>query len=122
MRATVHAVRVGLDVNEVEALRADLRLSQSEVEQYLAIPRQTLARRKLAGRLNATESDRVVRFRKLCERATRLLGGDHEAAVTWMKTPLAHFDGEAPLVRASSEVGAEQVFDLILQLEHGIAV
>jgi putative toxin-antitoxin system antitoxin component (TIGR02293 family) len=119
---TVHAVRDGLDVSEVEALRADLQLSQIDVERYLGIPRQTFARRKLAGRLNSAESDRVVRFRKLSERAATLLSGDPEAAVAWLKTPLATFDGETPLTRAMTELGAEQVNDLILQLEHGIAV
>ena len=121
-RLTVHAVRDGLDVDEVEALRADLQLSQIDVERYLGIPRQTFARRKLAGRLNPAESDRVARFRKLSERAAMLLGGDHDAAVAWLKTPLAIFDGETPLMRATTELGAEQVSDLILQLEHGIAV
>ena len=121
-RLTVHAVRDGLDVNEVEALRVNLQLSQNEVERYLGIARQTFARRKLSGRLNSAESDRVVRFRKLSERAATLLDGDLEAAAVWLKTPLAILDGETPLERATTELGAEQVSDLILQLEHGIAV
>jgi putative toxin-antitoxin system antitoxin component (TIGR02293 family) len=121
-RLTVHAVRDGLHVNEVEVLRANLQLSQNDIERYLGIPRQTFARRKLSGRLNSAESDRLVRFRKLSERAATLLGGDREAAAVWLKTPLATLDGETPLMRATTELGAEQVSDLILQLEHGIAV
>lgn len=121
-RVTVSAVRAGLRVSEVEALRANLRLPQNDVERYLGIPRQTFARRKFSGRLNSAESDRVVRFGKLFERAATLLSGDREAAAVWLKTPLAILDGETPLMRATTELGAEQVSDLILQLEHGIAV
>lgn len=118
---TVHAVRSGIPTSKVEELRDNLHASQSDIERYLSIPRQTLARRRQSGRLSAAESDRVVRFGKLFERASELLG-DRASAADWLKTPLPALDGETPLERATTELGAEQVNDLIAQLEHGIAV
>ena len=119
-KVSLKSVRAGLGVNSVDRLREQLAVTQLDLGHYLGIARQTLARRKQRGKLNAAESDRVVRYGKLLGRATALLG-DHAAAVTWLKTPAVALDGETPLEQATTELGAEHVFDLITRLEHGIA-
>lgn len=116
---TVNAIRQGLPTSSVEMLRKRLEITQAQVESLLHIAHQTYSRRKGAGKLTPAESDRVVRFGKLVERAAELLG-EHAPAVDWLKTPAPAFQGETPLERATTELGAEQVFDLIAQLEHGI--
>jgi putative toxin-antitoxin system antitoxin component (TIGR02293 family) len=118
-KVSLKAVRAGLGFASVERLREQLALTQADIGHYLGIPRQTLARRKQAGKLSAAESDRVVRYGKLLGRATDLFG-EQAAAVTWLKTPAVALDGEAPLEQATTELGAEHVFDLITRLEHGI--
>ena len=116
---TVDAIRQGLPTSSVEMLRKRLEVTQSQLESLLHIPHQTYSRRKGAGKLTAAESDRVVRFGRLVERAAELLG-EHASAVNWLKTPAPAFQGETPLERATTELGAQQVSDLIAQLEHGI--
>ena len=118
-KVSLKAVRAGLGFASVDLLREQLALTQADIGHYLGIPRQTLARRRHSGKLSAAESDRVVRYGKLLGRATDLLG-EQSAAVTWLKTPAVALDGETPLEHATTELGAEHVFDLITRLEHGI--
>ena len=113
-------VRQGLSVKLVDQLRKSLNVTQSELETYLSISRQTYYRRRDKGKLSPAESDRVVRYGRLLERATDLLG-DRSDAVAWLKTPGLALGGETPLERATTELGVEQVLDLIGRLEHGIA-
>ena len=118
-KVSLKSVRAGLAVGSVERLREELDVTQADIGRYLGVARQTLSRRKRAGRLSASESDRVVRYRKLLARSTDLVG-DHAGAVAWLKSPAPALDGETPLERATTEFGAEHVFDLILRLEHGV--
>jgi len=66
------------------------------------------------------ESDRLVRIAELFERAVKLFDGDARSATSWFKAPNRTFAGETPLTVAETEVGANQVEQLLGRLEYGV--
>jgi putative toxin-antitoxin system antitoxin component (TIGR02293 family) len=114
-------VERGLPFNSVDRLARELRLPASRLaEKYLGISRPTLTRRRKSGALTTAESDVVVRYARLLEQAITLMGGDGEAALQWLSTPLQILYHQTPMSRARTEAGAREVDTLIGRLEHGI--
>lgn len=95
-------------------------LSLETIGRVIRVPRRTLARRKAAGRLGPVESERLYRLSELFAKAVHLFAGDAEQARDWLQAPQRAFGGTSPLEMAESEVGARQVEDLMIQLEHGV--
>ena len=111
----------GLSPKAAETLAGHLKMQATEfTSKYAHIPKQTLARRKKAGKLNVDESDRVARFARLLKQATDMMEGDQDAAIRWLKTPQILLEGESPLEYAVTETGASEVQQLIGRLEHGV--
>lgn len=117
--ARVEDVRRGLPVESVLELARALRVTSATFQRCLGLSKQTYARRRVAGRLSAPESDRVVRYADLLRRAVALLG-DEESAALWLSTPASALGGETPLDHATTELGGRNVARLIGRLEHGI--
>ena len=69
----VERVRAGFPFPELEALRDRLGMSIQEAASLAGIPGRTLARRRQAGRLGPTESERVLRIERLFALATQML-------------------------------------------------
>lgn len=68
-------------------------------------------------RLEPDQSDRIATLKN---RLLELMNGDNESALKWLHSPQDIFDGESPLERAKTEVGAKDVDDLIGRLENGV--
>jgi putative toxin-antitoxin system antitoxin component (TIGR02293 family) len=85
----------------------------------LGISKATLHRRKLAGRLDAAESDRVVRFARLLGRAATVMES-LESGRCWLMSPQVGLGGSVPLEYAETEVGAREVEDLLGRIEYGV--
>jgi len=116
---TVECVRAGLPMVEFEALQELLGLGAEELAGHLAISRSTLVRRRKARRLDAQESDRLLRYARLYARAENVLG-EAEAARGWLKQPARALGYESPLHFAETEVGAREVEKLLGRIEHGV--
>ncbi len=116
---TVETVREGLPVDAVDGLAERLQVTSASLQRWLKLSKQTYARRRAKGCLSAEESDRVVRYADLFQRATDLLG-DEGAAAQWLRTPAPALGGETPMDHATTEFGARDVTRLIGRLEHGI--
>lgn len=116
---TAKMVREGLSPVVIGNLSEQLDMSTARTLRVVNLSKQTFARRQKAGKLTPEESDRVWRVADLVARANRLLG-DEEAAAEWLRTPAPALDGETPLERATTEIGARDVEHLIGRLEHGI--
>ncbi len=71
------------------------------------------------GRLSANASERLVRLAELYARASHVMGSD-ALAKQWMQTPREAFGGRTPFEMAASELGAREVEDLLLRVEHGV--
>jgi putative toxin-antitoxin system antitoxin component (TIGR02293 family) len=116
---TVECIRAGLPMVEFEALQELLGLSAEELAGHLAISRSTLIRRRKGRRLDAQESDRLLRYARLYARAEATLV-DAEAAREWLKHPVRGLGYESPLHFAETEAGAREVENLLGRIEHGI--
>ncbi len=115
----VDRVRDGLSFMEFTTLRRMLDLTEDQLGELVGIPKATLHRRKKAGHLDRLESDRLVRYGRLFQRAVAALG-DEEGAREWLRTPGLAFHDETPLSYADTEVGAREVEALLGRIEHGV--
>jgi len=115
----IDKVRDGLAFDEFHALQEMLGLTEEKMGALLGMSRATLHRRKKAGRLDRTESDRLVRYARILNCATAFFQSS-EAAAKWLKNPVFAFEGETPLDYADTEIGAREVEALIWRIENGV--
>ena len=115
----IEKVRDGLPFAEFHAMQEMLGVTEGRLGLWLGMSRATLHRRKKAGILDRTESDRLVRYARLVSHATAALGGI-EGARSWLVAPAIAFNGECPLDFADTEIGAREVDALLGRLEHGV--
>ena len=85
----------------------------------LGISKATLHRRKNSGRLDAAESDRVVRFARLLGRAAAVMETLDDGR-RWLTSPQVGLGGAIPLEYAETEVGAREVENLLGRIEYGV--
>jgi putative toxin-antitoxin system antitoxin component (TIGR02293 family) len=115
----VKALKDGLPVLELDALRDDLDLPMDKLGPLLGISKATLHRRKSAGKLDTAESDRVVRFARLLGKAASVMES-LENGRRWLSSPQIGLGGEVPLVFAGTEAGAREVEELLGRIEYGV--
>jgi putative toxin-antitoxin system antitoxin component (TIGR02293 family) len=115
----VEKLRMGLHVGELDELQGNLDLPMERLAPMLGISKATLHRRRIAGRLDPAESDRVVRFARLLGRAVEVLESE-ENARKWLKSPQVGLGGAVPLEYAETEVGAREVEDLLGRIDYGV--
>ena len=116
---TVECIRAGLPMVEFEALQDLLGLGAEELAGHLAISRSTLIRRRKSRRLDAQESDRLLRYARLYARAEAVLG-EAGAARNWLKQPARALGYIPPLEFAETEACAREVENLLGRIEHGV--
>ena len=116
----VRQIEAGLPYKALLSLAATSGLSVPQIASTLGIPERTLARRRVAGRLAPTESERLLRVSALFEKAVELFEGDVPGAVTWLTNPQRALGRQTPLAYARTEPGAREVEDLIGRLEDGV--
>lgn len=115
----IKQIRNGVTVTALDTLAESLSLPIQAVSNYVDISARTLSRRKQTGLLNAEETERVFRVGSLIVRAEEVLS-NHEEAMHWLKTPKKALGGQIPLELADTEVGADEVKDLLGRIEHGV--
>jgi len=114
----VEAVRRGLPYGAFRSVTSQLTLSFQDVQTTLQLSPRTLHRRK-AHRLSPVESERVMRLARVAARARHVLG-DLDTALDWLTSPNRALAGERPLRLLDTDVGAEQVRELLGRIEHGV--
>ncbi|MEO5917482.1 MAG: antitoxin Xre/MbcA/ParS toxin-binding domain-containing protein [Luteolibacter sp.] len=115
----IASLKTGLKMEELEVLRSSLDLPMDRLAPMLGISKATLHRRKAAGRLDPSESDRVVRFARLTGKAIDILES-LQSARSWLTSPQFGLGGAIPLEYAETEVGAREVEDLLGRIEYGV--
>ncbi|MCZ7555014.1 MAG: DUF2384 domain-containing protein [Bacteroidia bacterium] len=118
-RQLLRVLKEGLGFEAFEFLCAELQVNQAHLAEVCGIATRTLARRKLEGRLQALESERVYRIAALFDQAKEVLG-NHDEARRWFKEGSRALAGAAPLEYAGTEIGAREVEDLLGRLEYGV--
>jgi putative toxin-antitoxin system antitoxin component (TIGR02293 family) len=114
----VDLVRRGLPYGAFRSVAAQLTLSFQDVQDTLQLSPRTLHRRK-AQRLSQVESERVMRLARVAARARHVLG-DLGAALDWLSSPNRALAGERPLRLLDTDLGAEQVQELLGRIEHAV--
>lgn len=115
----VEATKVGLFADELLELKAALDVSAEQMAALAGMSRATFNRRRPSTRLTPVESDRVIRFARLMALAVEVMGTP-EHARQWLKRPQQGLANNIPLDYALTEVGAREVEDLLLRIEHGV--
>jgi putative toxin-antitoxin system antitoxin component (TIGR02293 family) len=113
-------IKRGLPFRSLDSVRERLQLSVPEAASVLHMPPRTLARRRLARRLAADESDRLYRLARVAAHAVTALGSEANAAM-WLRRPNRALNGELPIRLLDTDVGARQVEDVLGRIEYGIA-
>ena len=109
----------GLPFAALETVREALALTRSEVLSVLAVTDRTLIRRKKEHRLQASESDRLFRLARVAALAFEVLE-DVEKARRWLHKPNRALGGEIPLGLLSTDIGAQQVEELLHRIDQGL--
>ncbi len=61
----------------------------------------------------------MLRITEIIKRATEVLESEDEA-IEWLKRPSRALGDETPLVYANTEVGSQEVMNLLGRIEHGV--
>ena len=115
----IRKIQKGLRFSELETLQNSIDLPFEQLAAKLCISRSTLQRRKIAGRLSADESDKVIRYSRLVRQAADFFG-DIEKARAWLKHPQYGLGGAVPLDYARTEAGAREVENLLGRMKYGV--
>jgi putative toxin-antitoxin system antitoxin component (TIGR02293 family) len=120
VKGLVRAVEKGLKWNAFARFMRNSGLSGEQVAELIGIPRRTLARRKVQGRFQSVESDRLLRAARLFSGALDLYAGRRDAACEFFTAPNWALGGASPFEFAQTEIGAQEVENLFGQIEWGI--
>ena len=112
-------LRSGLPYAAFEALVDSLAISRTQLARLLHLPDRTLARRKRDRVLPPVEADRLYRLARVFAHALDVFR-EREKAATWLNRPNHVLGGRTPLSLLDSDIGVEQVNDLLGRIEHGI--
>jgi putative toxin-antitoxin system antitoxin component (TIGR02293 family) len=114
------AVEKGFTWKTFERFVKNIDLPMEQVADVLGIPRSTLARRRNEGRLKSDESDRLLRLARIFGSALDLYEGNREAAVLWLTDINIALGHVSPLEFARTQVGADEVENLVGRIQYGI--
>jgi putative toxin-antitoxin system antitoxin component (TIGR02293 family) len=112
------AAKSGLPYASLETVIGKLRLGRDEAAAVLHLPQRTIARRKKEQRLQADESDRVLRLARIGAQASATLGNEEKAA-QWLRRPNRALGNRAPLELLDNDIGTRQVEEILGRMEHG---
>ena len=112
-------IKSGLPYRSLESVCRRLQLTLPETATILHTPIRTLARRKRERKLQAVESDRLVRLARVAAHAVAVFG-DESRTAAWLRRPNRALGGEMPFRLLDTEVGTAQVEDVLGRIEYGI--
>ena len=115
----IERIHAGLPIYELAALQESLDVPMEILAAKLGISKATLQRRKIEGRLDAVESERVLRFARLMGKAINVFVSESNAR-EWLNKSQFGLGGAVPLDYAETEIGAREVENLLGRIEYGV--
>jgi len=115
----IDRIRAGLSFHSVYNLQKALGVPLEQVASVLGMSRATLHRRKLQGKIDEHESERLVRYERLLKQAKNVFGSAEDAR-KWLNHPQPGLAGTVPIKFAVTEIGAREVENLLGRLEYGV--
>ena len=121
--ATVHRqierIHAGLSFRAVQNLQKALDVPMEKLASVLGMSRATLHRRKIQGKIDKEESEKLVRYQRLLKKAEGVFG-DAKAAREWLTNKQVGLGNAVPLEFAKTEIGAREVENLLGRIEYGV--
>jgi putative toxin-antitoxin system antitoxin component (TIGR02293 family) len=90
-----------------------------EADAVLRVSARTRTRWKERSRIDPDSSDKLARLARIYTLALDVLEKP-EIAVAWMRESVAGLGGTRPIEAIATDAGAEQVSNLLHQMEYGI--
>ena len=115
----VARVREGLPFSALMVVSEHYGISREVLCAILHLSRRNLLRRKEQNRLSAEESDRLYRLARVLAHANRVFR-DPEESADWVQAPNRALGKQPPLSLLDTDIGAQQVDDVLGRIEHGI--
>jgi putative toxin-antitoxin system antitoxin component (TIGR02293 family) len=112
-------VREGLPFSALSAVVSQYGISRDVLCDILHLSRRNLLRRKEQSRLSPDESDRLYRLARVLAHANRVFE-DPEESADWIQTPNASLGKQQPLSLLDTDIGVQQVDEILGRIEHGI--
>lgn len=118
--ATIDAIRStlghGFDKKAFTRLKHVLNTSGEELSRVVRISDRTIARREV---FEPDESERILRVASAFHRAIEVLGS-LEKARRWFSSPKRALGNKTPMEFCDTDLGAEEVTNLLGRIEHGV--
>lgn len=114
-------VEKGVSYTTFQRLVNRLGVSEDRLRKVLGFSAATLHRRKVAGRFNLDESNRLYWLESLLDLADLVLEDPDETQV-FMTTGNLALGGAIPLDYTRTAPGLEAVRRLLMQLDHGVVI
>ena len=112
-------IEAGLSFRAVQNLQKALDLPLEKIAGVLGMSRATLHRRKLQGRIDSQESEKLIRYQELLKKAEQVFGDIHSAR-EWLTHKQTGLGNSVPLEFAKTELGAREVENLLGRIEYGV--
>jgi putative toxin-antitoxin system antitoxin component (TIGR02293 family) len=115
----IDRIHAGLSFRAVQNLQKALDVPMDKLASVLGMSRATLHRRKIQGKIDKDESEKLVRYQRLLKKAEDVFGGG-DSAREWLTNPQAGLGNAVPLDFAKTEIGAREVENLLGRIEYGV--
>jgi putative toxin-antitoxin system antitoxin component (TIGR02293 family) len=112
-------IHAGLSFRAVQNLQKALDVPMDKLADVLGMSRATLHRRKIQGKIDKDESEKLVRYQRLLKKAEDVFGGG-DSAREWLTNPQTGLGNAVPLDFAKTEIGAREVENLLGRIEYGV--
>ena len=112
-------VREGLPFAALAAVMEQYAISRDVLCDILHLSRRNFLRRKEQKRLAPDESDRLYRLARVLAHANRVFEDPDESA-DWIQTPNISLGKQQPLTLLDTDIGVQQVDQVLGRIEHGI--
>ncbi len=112
-------VRQGLPFAALSAVMEAYGISRAVVCDVLELSSRNFLRRRDQKRLSPVESDRLYRLARVLAHANRVFEDPDESA-EWIQTPNAALGKQQPLTLLDTDIGVQQVDQVLGRIEHGI--
>lgn len=115
----IERIQAGLSFRAVQNLQQALDVPLEKIAAVLGMSRATLHRRKLQGKIDKEESEKLVRYQRLLKKAEEVFG-DRDSAREWLTHRQSGLGNSVPLEFARTEIGAREVENLLGRIEYGV--
>lgn len=113
-------VRQGLSIASFKRVAQRYQLSDAMLSKTIGTSVRSIVRlQKEHKPLNATWSDRLYRIARIAAQAEDVF--EHpQTATNWLKRPNRSLDGRSPIELLDTDIGTEQVAELLDRIEYGV--